>query len=98
MFKSKALEKDPEKDKDAAANAAEVVGRTVQQQQSVVEQPPEARADGECGDTLLHRLRYVDRWQHRMQWSGAGLWRIISRAGTLQESPDGCLGPDHCAP
>ena len=39
MFKSKALEKDPEKDKDAAANAAQVVGRTVQQQQSVVEQP-----------------------------------------------------------
>src|SRR5262249_34919598 len=43
MFKSKALEKDPEKDKDAAANAAEVVGRTVQQQQSVVEQPPPRR-------------------------------------------------------
>ena len=36
MFKSKA----PEMDKDVAANAAEVVGRTVQQQQSVVEQPP----------------------------------------------------------
>src|SRR5260370_23452578 len=36
MFKSKA----PQKDKDAAANAAEVVGRTVQQQHSVVEQPP----------------------------------------------------------
>ncbi len=36
MFKSKA----PEKDKDVAANAAEVVGRTVQQQHSVVEQPP----------------------------------------------------------
>ena len=35
MFKSKA----PERDKDVAANAAEVVGRTVQQQQSVVEQP-----------------------------------------------------------
>ena len=36
MFKSKA----PEMDKDVAANAAEVVGRTVvQQQQSVVEQP-----------------------------------------------------------
>src|SRR5215472_6316948 len=43
MFKSKALEKDPEKDKDVAANAAEVVGRTVQQQQSVVEQPPPRR-------------------------------------------------------
>src|SRR5215472_16814876 len=43
MFKSKALEKDPEKDKDAAADAAEVVGRTVQQQQSVVEQPPPRR-------------------------------------------------------
>ena len=39
MFKSKA----PEKDKDAAADAAEVVGRTVQQQQSVVEQPPPKR-------------------------------------------------------
>jgi cytoskeletal protein CcmA (bactofilin family) len=38
-FKSKA----PEKDKDVAANAAEVVGRTVQQQQSVVEQPPPRR-------------------------------------------------------
>jgi hypothetical protein len=35
MFKSKV----PEKDQNAAANAAEVVGRTVQQQQSVVEQP-----------------------------------------------------------
>jgi len=39
MFKSKA----PERDKDVAANAAEVVGRTVQQQQSVVEQPPPRR-------------------------------------------------------
>ena len=39
MFKSKA----PQKDKDAAANAAEVVGRTVQQQQSTVEQPPPRR-------------------------------------------------------
>src|SRR5262245_10404900 len=39
MFKSKASEKD----KNAAANAAEVVGRTVQQQQSVVEQPPARR-------------------------------------------------------
>jgi cytoskeletal protein CcmA (bactofilin family) len=28
--------------------------------------PPKARADDECGDTLLHRLRYVDRRQHRM--------------------------------
>src|SRR5262245_49899981 len=36
MFKSKA----PEKDKDVAANAAEIVGRTVHQQQSVVERPP----------------------------------------------------------
>jgi cytoskeletal protein CcmA (bactofilin family) len=35
MFKSKA----PEKDTNAAASAAEVVGRTVQQQQSVVEPP-----------------------------------------------------------
>src|SRR5499427_324255 len=43
MFKSKAVEKDPVKDKDAAANVAEVVGRTVQQQQSVVEQPPPRR-------------------------------------------------------
>jgi cytoskeletal protein CcmA (bactofilin family) len=39
MFKSKA----PEKDKDVAADAAEIVGRTVQQQQSVVEQPPPRR-------------------------------------------------------
>src|SRR5206468_10677904 len=38
MFKSKA----PEKDQNAAANVAEVVGRTVQQQ-SVVEQPPPRR-------------------------------------------------------
>jgi cytoskeletal protein CcmA (bactofilin family) len=36
MFKSKA----PEKEKDAAANVAEVLGRTAQQQHSVVEQPP----------------------------------------------------------
>src|SRR6516225_3545128 len=36
MFKSKA----PEKDKDVAANAAEIVGRTMHQQQSVVERPP----------------------------------------------------------
>jgi cytoskeletal protein CcmA (bactofilin family) len=39
MFKSKASEKD----KDASANAAEVVGRTMQQQHSVVEQPPPRR-------------------------------------------------------
>jgi cytoskeletal protein CcmA (bactofilin family) len=39
MFKSKALEKD----ESAAANAAEVVGRAVQQQHSVVEQPPPKR-------------------------------------------------------
>jgi len=36
MFKSKA----PEKDQDAAANLAEAVGRAVQQQHAVVEQPP----------------------------------------------------------
>src|SRR5258708_37652692 len=36
MFKSKA----PENDKNAAANAAEAVGRTVQQQHSAGEQPP----------------------------------------------------------
>jgi hypothetical protein len=39
MFKSKG----PEKDQDAAANVAEVVGRTLQQQHSVVEQPPARR-------------------------------------------------------
>jgi cytoskeletal protein CcmA (bactofilin family) len=39
MFKSKA----PEKDQNAAANVAEVVGRTVQQKHSVVEQPPPRR-------------------------------------------------------
>ena len=39
MFKSKA----PENDKDVAANAAGVVGRTVQRQQSTVEQPPPKR-------------------------------------------------------
>ena len=43
IFKSKAPERDPEKDKDLAANAAEVVGRTVQPQQSVLEQPPPRR-------------------------------------------------------
>ena len=36
MFKSKA----PEKDQDAAANLVEAVGRAVQQQPPVVEQPP----------------------------------------------------------
>jgi cytoskeletal protein CcmA (bactofilin family) len=49
FFKSKA----PEKDKNAAANAAEVIGRTVQQQHSVVEQaaasPPVPKAGtGSC--------------------------------------------------
>jgi cytoskeletal protein CcmA (bactofilin family) len=39
MFKSKA----PEKDQDAAANLVEAVGRAVQQQPPVVEQPPAAR-------------------------------------------------------
>ena len=39
MFKSKA----PEKDQNAATNVAEVVGRTVQQQYSVVVQPPPMR-------------------------------------------------------
>jgi cytoskeletal protein CcmA (bactofilin family) len=39
MFKSKA----PEKDQDAAADLAEAVGRAVQQQHSVVEQPPPRR-------------------------------------------------------
>ena len=39
VFKSKA----PEKDQNAATNVAEVVGRTVQQQYSVVEQPPPRR-------------------------------------------------------
>src|SRR5438046_8154551 len=39
MFKSKA----PEKEKNAAANMDEVVARTVQQQHSVVEQPPARR-------------------------------------------------------
>jgi len=49
LFKSKA----PEKDKNAAANAAEVMGRMVQQQHSVVEQvaatPPVPKAEtGSC--------------------------------------------------
>ena len=39
MFKSKA----PEKDQDAAANLVEAVGRAVQQQPPVVEQPPAKR-------------------------------------------------------
>jgi cytoskeletal protein CcmA (bactofilin family) len=49
FFKNKA----PEKDKNAAANAAEVIGRMVQQQHSVVEQvaasPPVPKAGtGSC--------------------------------------------------
>ena len=49
FFKSKA----PEKNKNAAANAAEVIGRMVQQQHSVVEQvaasPPVPKAGtGSC--------------------------------------------------
>jgi cytoskeletal protein CcmA (bactofilin family) len=49
FFKSKA----PEKDKNAAANAAEVIGRIVQQEHSVVEQiaasPPVPKAEtGSC--------------------------------------------------
>ena len=36
MFKSKA----PEKEQDLAANLAEAVGKAVQQQHPVVEQPP----------------------------------------------------------
>jgi cytoskeletal protein CcmA (bactofilin family) len=43
-FKSKA----PEKDKNAAANAAEVVERTVQQQHSVVEQAGARPGSGSC--------------------------------------------------
>jgi cytoskeletal protein CcmA (bactofilin family) len=39
MFKSKALEKD----ENAVANAAEVVGRAVQEQHSFIEQPPPKR-------------------------------------------------------
>src|SRR5262249_35198269 len=39
MFKSKA----PDKEKNAVANAAEVVGSTAQQQHSVVEHPPRRR-------------------------------------------------------
>jgi hypothetical protein len=35
--------------------------------------PTRARADGEIGNKLLHRLRHVDRRQYRMQWSSAGL-------------------------
>jgi cytoskeletal protein CcmA (bactofilin family) len=45
MFKSKA----PEKEKDAATSVAEVVARTVQQQHSVVEQPPARREPTKAG-------------------------------------------------
>src|SRR4030095_1204914 len=45
MFKSKA----PEKEKDAATNVAEVVAKTVQQQHSVVEQPPARREPTKAG-------------------------------------------------
>ena len=45
MFKSKA----PEKEKDAAAKAAEVVAKTMHQQHSVVEQPPARREPTKAG-------------------------------------------------
>src|SRR5438093_1911690 len=45
MFKSKA----PEKEKDAAAKAAEVVAKTMHQQHSVVEQPPARREPTKSG-------------------------------------------------
>src|SRR6266699_3468021 len=49
VFKSKA----PEKDQNAATNVAEVVGRTVQQQYSVVEQPPPRRVRMRCHALVL---------------------------------------------
>src|SRR5438309_5310858 len=45
MFKSKA----PEKEKDAAAKAAEMVAKTMHQQHSVVEQPPARREPTKAG-------------------------------------------------
>ena len=54
LFKSKA----PEKDKNAAANAAEVMGRMVQQQHSVVEQVAATPPGAKSGNGLLHRLRW----------------------------------------
>jgi cytoskeletal protein CcmA (bactofilin family) len=45
MFKSKT----PEKEKEAAANVAEVTGTAVQQQHSVVEQPPVRREPTKAG-------------------------------------------------
>jgi len=35
--------------------------------------PAQARADRGCSDTLMHWLWNVDRRQHRMQWSSAGV-------------------------
>src|SRR5258708_6515482 len=76
-FKSKA----PEKDKNAAANATEVIGRMVQQQHSVVEQAvarPPIRGNG-----LLHRFWHLDRWQDRMHGSSADLWPNRGRVARL---------------
>ena len=56
FFKSKA----PEKDKNAAANAAEVIGRMVQQQHSVVEQvaasPPVTKAGTGSGMSIIRNI------------------------------------------
>src|SRR5260221_14730513 len=61
-FKSKA----PEKDKNAAANATEVIGRMVQQQHSVVEQvvarPPIPKAGtGSCIGAGMSIVGKIDR-------------------------------------
>jgi|SRR6516162_9605076 len=61
FFKSKA----PEKDKNAAANAAEVIGRMVQQQHSVVEQvaasPPVTKAGtGSCIGSGMSIIRNIE--------------------------------------
>jgi hypothetical protein len=60
----------PKKDRNASANAAEVMRRMVQPYDPGL---GEAGADDESGNRLLHWLRNVDRRQHRMQCSSAGL-------------------------
>jgi hypothetical protein len=59
----------PEKDRNASVSAAEVIGRVVQHDQTWAMSEPATKA----GMASCHRLRHVDRRQHRMQRSSAGL-------------------------
>jgi hypothetical protein len=56
FFKSKA----PEKDKNAVANAAEVIGRMVQQQHSIVEQAAASPPAPKAGTASCVWLWHVD--------------------------------------